>query len=104
MLRSGGIVNGMTQSVNPDAGRSLRVGVIGVGVMGSNHARVFAGLPGAELVGPLPAEINSYVMFTAAVSAQSAHQQAARELIKLLQSPAASAMMKIKGLEPVATP
>src|SRR5581483_10952120 len=41
----------MTQSVNPDAGRSLRVGVVGVGVMGSNHARVFAGLPGAELVG-----------------------------------------------------
>jgi hypothetical protein len=41
----------MTQSVNPDAGRLLRVGVIGVGVMGSNHARVFAGLPGAELVG-----------------------------------------------------
>ena len=31
--------------------RSLRVGVIGVGVMGSNHARVFAGLPGTELVG-----------------------------------------------------
>jgi len=41
----------MTQSVNPDAGRLLRVGVIGVGVMGSNHARVFAGLPGAELIG-----------------------------------------------------
>jgi UDP-N-acetylglucosamine 3-dehydrogenase len=31
--------------------RPLRVGVIGVGVMGSNHARVFSGLPGAELVG-----------------------------------------------------
>ena len=29
----------------------LRVGVIGVGVMGSNHARVFASLPGATLVG-----------------------------------------------------
>ncbi|HZT24486.1 MAG TPA: Gfo/Idh/MocA family oxidoreductase [Pseudolabrys sp.] len=41
----------MTQSVSPDAGRLLRVGVIGVGVMGSNHARVFAGLPGTELVG-----------------------------------------------------
>jgi UDP-N-acetylglucosamine 3-dehydrogenase len=41
----------MTQAGNPDAGRSLRVGVVGVGVMGSNHARVFAGLPGAELVG-----------------------------------------------------
>ncbi len=31
--------------------RPLRVGVIGVGVMGSNHARVLSGLPGAELVG-----------------------------------------------------
>ena len=29
----------------------MRVGVVGVGVMGSNHARVFAGLPGTELVG-----------------------------------------------------
>ena len=40
----------MTQSANPGAEHSLRVGVIGVGVMGSNHARVFAGLPGVELV------------------------------------------------------
>ncbi len=29
----------------------LRVGVIGAGVMGSNHARVLAGLPGVNLVG-----------------------------------------------------
>jgi UDP-N-acetylglucosamine 3-dehydrogenase len=29
----------------------LRVGVIGVGVMGSNHARVLAELPGVQLVG-----------------------------------------------------
>src|SRR5436309_1971697 len=40
-----------------DAKRALRVGVIGAGVMGSNHARVLAGLPGVTLVGivePLP--------------------------------------------------
>src|SRR5437879_8954932 len=30
---------------------TLRVGVIGAGVMGSNHARVLAGLPGIHLVG-----------------------------------------------------
>ena len=29
-----------------DASRALRVGVVGAGVMGSNHARVLAGLPG----------------------------------------------------------
>jgi len=32
-------------------GDVLRVGVIGVGVMGSNHARVLAELPGVKLVG-----------------------------------------------------
>ena len=40
------------------AKRALRVGVIGAGVMGSNHARVLAGLPDTTLVGvvdPLPA-------------------------------------------------
>jgi len=31
--------------------RALRVGVIGAGVMGSNHARVLAGLPDISLVG-----------------------------------------------------
>jgi UDP-N-acetylglucosamine 3-dehydrogenase len=31
--------------------KKLRIGVIGVGVMGSNHARVLAELPGVELVG-----------------------------------------------------
>ena len=37
---------------------SLRVGVVGAGVMGSNHARVLAGLPDTTLVGvvdPVPA-------------------------------------------------
>src|ERR1700749_3676783 len=41
----------------PDAKRTLRVGVIGAGTMGSNHARVLAGLPDTTLVGivdPLP--------------------------------------------------
>src|SRR5437899_9270374 len=40
-----------------NANRGLRVGVIGAGVMGSNHARVLAGLPDVTLVGivdPLP--------------------------------------------------
>jgi predicted dehydrogenase len=31
-------------------GRPLRVGVIGVGIMGANHARVFASLPDVQLV------------------------------------------------------
>jgi UDP-N-acetylglucosamine 3-dehydrogenase len=40
----------MRQAVKQD-GSALRVGVVGVGVMGSNHARVYADLPGVHLAG-----------------------------------------------------
>jgi len=48
---------GSGSGVKAGEGRDLRVGVIGAGVMGSNHARVLAGLPDVTLVGivdPLP--------------------------------------------------
>jgi hypothetical protein len=41
----------MAESASDGAGSRLRVGVVGVGVMGSNHARVFADMPGVKLVG-----------------------------------------------------
>src|SRR5215813_11221648 len=46
----------MVQAAAASAEPPLRVGVVGVGVMGSNHARVFAGLPGTELVGVADAD------------------------------------------------
>ena len=41
----------MLQSAKTSAGPALRVGVVGVGVMGANHARVLAEFPGVELAG-----------------------------------------------------
>ena len=57
-------------------------------------------VPGAELVGPLPDEIQSWVTFTAAVSPASANQPAAREVIKLMQGPAGVQSIKKNGMEP----
>jgi molybdate transport system substrate-binding protein len=57
-------------------------------------------VPGAELVGPLPAEIQSYVTFTAAVSPNSPNQQAAREVIKLMRGPAGVESIRKNGMEP----
>jgi molybdate transport system substrate-binding protein len=57
--------------------------------------------PGVELVGPLPPEIQSYVMFTAGVSANSRVPDAARQLIKFLTGPTAIPMIKAQGMEPV---
>ena len=41
----------MVQSAKNSADDVLRLGVVGVGVMGSNHARVLAEMPGVRLVG-----------------------------------------------------
>jgi UDP-N-acetylglucosamine 3-dehydrogenase len=41
----------MGEPVKVGADGILRIGVVGVGVMGSNHARVLAELPGVKLVG-----------------------------------------------------
>jgi UDP-N-acetylglucosamine 3-dehydrogenase len=52
---------GAASGVKAEARRSLRIGVIGAGVMGSNHARVLSGLPDITLVGvvdPLQAQRN----------------------------------------------
>jgi predicted dehydrogenase len=46
-----GEVSIMVQSAAESADGLLRLGVVGVGVMGSNHARVLADLPGIHLVG-----------------------------------------------------
>jgi molybdate transport system substrate-binding protein len=57
-------------------------------------------VPGAQLAGPLPEDIQSYIVFTAAVSADSPNQQAARDLIAFLKSPVAVSAIKTKGMSP----
>src|SRR5437870_1572187 len=55
--------------------------------------------PGVDLVGPLPAEIQSYIVFSGGVSTNSKAPDAARELIKFLKGPAVP-VIKAQGMEP----
>jgi molybdate transport system substrate-binding protein len=55
---------------------------------------------GAELVGPLPAEIGLYSVYPAAVGAGAKEPDAAKALIKFLAAPAAIPVFRSKGLEP----
>ena len=57
--------------------------------------------PGVELVGPLPPEIQSHVVFASGVSSSSRHPAAAKALIAFLTSPRATAVMKSQGMEPL---
>ena len=56
--------------------------------------------PGVDLVGPLPAEIQSYVAFTAGISADSKAPEAAMALIRFLTGPTAIPIIKAQGMEP----
>src|SRR6266571_2063538 len=56
--------------------------------------------PGVELVGPLPPEIQSYVVFTAGVSVNSRVSDAAKQLMKFLTGPTAIPVIRAQGMEP----
>jgi len=55
--------------------------------------------PGVELVGPLPADVQSYVNFAAGVSAKTAHAKEAEALVRFLKSSDAAPVFRAKGLE-----
>jgi len=57
-------------------------------------------VPGTEVVGPFPREVQSITVFAAAVFADSRQTEAARALIKFLTTPAAAHVIKSKGMEP----
>lgn len=55
---------------------------------------------GTELVGPLPAELQTITVFPAGVLVDAQQPDAARALIKFLSTPAAARVIKAKGMEP----
>jgi molybdate transport system substrate-binding protein len=57
-------------------------------------------VPGAELVGPLPAEIQQVTASSAGIFTGSRNAKPAEELLSFLTSPSSKAVLKAKGLEP----
>jgi molybdate transport system substrate-binding protein len=55
--------------------------------------------PGVELVGPVPAEIQNFTIFTTAIPANGKEPTAAKALIDFLTSPKATSILKSMGLE-----
>jgi len=55
---------------------------------------------GAEVLGPLPAELQSYVVMTSAIGANAGDRKAATDLVKFLKAPAALPVIAAKGMEP----
>ena len=57
-------------------------------------------VPGIELVGPLPPDIQEITTFAAGIHARAMEPAAARALVDFFKSPAAAAVIRRKGMEP----
>jgi molybdate transport system substrate-binding protein len=79
------------------AGEAAANGEVEIGLTQISEILPYAN---AELVGPLPSDIQSYTYFSAAVSATSKEADAARAFVKFIAAPAALAVIKAKGMEP----
>ncbi|MGA2892956.1 MAG: molybdate ABC transporter substrate-binding protein [Xanthobacteraceae bacterium] len=79
------------------AGEAAATGEVEIGLTQISEILPYAN---AELVGPLPADIQSYTYFSAGVAAASKEADAAKAFIKFLTAPAALPVIKAKGMEP----
>jgi molybdate transport system substrate-binding protein len=57
-------------------------------------------VPGIDVVGPLPPEIQAVTVFSAGVSKTSSQREEARALVEFLTSPEAEAAKRQHGMEP----
>ncbi len=82
---------------NAQAGELVAKGEVEMGVA---QASEIAAVSGTQVVGPLPGDLNSRIVFAVGVGSTSQNPEAAKALIDLLASPAAAAVMKSKGMDP----
>ena len=79
------------------AGQAVSEGEAEIGITQISEILPVAGV---ELAGPLPADIQRYSIFVAAVGVGAAQPDAVKGLLKFLVSPEAAKVMKANGLEP----
>jgi len=98
-----GIAEQMTAKLKPVAKGVSKAVAEGDAELGFAFTNSFQSVHGIELVGPLPAELQHYILVSAGVATAAKQPEAAKALIKFLRSPAAVAVIKAKDMEP-ATP
>lgn len=69
--------------------------------LGLQQIAEIVAVPGVDLVGPLPSEIQHPTVFTAAVPSAAPRPDLARDFIKFLASPEAKAVVSAHGMEPI---
>lgn len=98
---------GIEAEVAPKSRRILseRVAAVvarGDATLGFQQISEIVGVPGADLVGPIPAEVQQVTIFSAGILTNARNPEAAAELIRYLASPGAAETVAATGLDPIA--
>src|SRR5438105_3695677 len=88
----------------PEGGFTARLLAAGEVDLAVQQTGELISVPGVELVGSLPGELQSVTTFAVAIPTAARQADAAKALIRYLQSPEAMALIKAKGLDPVGQP
>jgi len=97
---------GITDAVKPKLMLDAEAGRPQMNVAGGKAELVISLIPeikffpGVDLVGPIPADFQSYINFAAGISANPRDADAAKALIKFITGPAIVPVLKAKGMEP----
>ena len=67
--------------------------------LGFNQMSEIVAAPGVDLVGSLPAAVQSYTLFSAGIVARAGNQAAGKELVGFIASPQARGVWQSKGFE-----
>jgi molybdate transport system substrate-binding protein len=90
-----------TKTKFPPTGRGVQSVAEGETELGLMAISTFEAVPGAELLAPLPPELQSYTGYSAGVGIAAKEAAAGKALINFLKAPAAVPVLKAKGLEPI---
>ncbi len=100
-----GIADAMRgKSIYGAGGPAGLVGLIvlrGEAEIGVQQMAELAGVSGIDIVGPLPPDLQSVTLFTAAIPTSASNAAAGRDLIGFLTTADAKQVIKAKGLDPV---
>ena len=81
--------------------RLLRRVARGDAALGLQQVSELLPIEGIDYIGPLPAEVQRVTVFSAGIATASKQPEAARQLIRYLNSPAAAPAITKTGLEPL---
>jgi len=89
----------MTNSGIGSVGKAVANGDAELGIHGTYE---LLSVPGIDFVGPIPADLQKMMVYSAVIPARAQVPEAARSLAKFLSSEIAAPLIRKKGMEPIA--